>query len=126
MVRQQAPAWMNVKNPLDVGPSGLFGTGLETVLRDDRVQGVMAIPVIPSAIIESAVKQGFGPELLFGNPEQIRVALPEKPVVTYTIGSRYWMSLMRKLFGPYMTLVSSAETAAKALCALHRYHRFRD
>lgn len=125
MIAGQAPAWMNVRNPLDVGPSGLFGPGLEGLLRDPRVHGVIAIPVMPDSIMQSIVEMGVGPELLFGDAEAFRRLLPEKPVVTYTVGGAFWMSLARKTFGPHFTLVSSAETAAKALWALHRYYRFR-
>ena len=124
-LREEAPPWMNVKNPLDLGPSHLFGAGLEAALRDPRINGVIAIPVIPYAIIDSLMKAGVAPELIFGDPEQIRKTLPDKPVVTYTVGSSSWLSLIRKMFGPHMTLVSSAETASKALWALHRYHLFR-
>lgn len=124
-LREEAPPWMNVKNPLDLGPSHLFGAGLEAALRDPRINGVIAIPVIPYAIIESLMAGDIGPEVLFGDPGQIRKALPGKPVVTYTVGSSSWISLVRTMFGPHMTLVSSAETASRALWALYRYRLFR-
>ncbi len=124
-LREPAPPWMNIKNPLDPGPSGLFGIGLEAVLQDPGIRGVIAIPVMPASIVESLIEQGVEPEVLLGDPGKIRRTLPGKPVVTCTIGSDFWISLIRKMFGPYMTVVSSPETATKALWALHRYHRFR-
>ena len=125
-VREHAPAWMNVKNPLDVGPSGLFGIALEAALKDEHVQGVIAIPVIPGEIIKSFVKAGIDPSLMFGDPEKIRKSVSKKPVLVYTVGSTFWMKLIKDLLGPHVTMVSSPETAAKALWALHRYRLFRE
>ncbi len=125
-VRAQAPAWMNVSNPLDVGPSWLFGVGLEAVLRDEQVDGVIAIPVIPGTIIKSYVEAGFDPSVTYGEAEKIRKAAPEKPALVYTVGSDFWVRLVKDLFGPHLTIVSSPETAAKAPWALDRYHRFRN
>jgi acyl-CoA synthetase (NDP forming) len=125
-VREQAPEWMNVSNPLDVGPSWLFGVGLEAVLRDEQVDGVIAIPVIPGTIIKSYVEAGFDPSVTYGEAEKIRKAAPGKPALVYTVGSDFWVRLIKDLFGPHLTIVSSPETAAKALWALHRYHRFRN
>ncbi|MCK9230554.1 MAG: CoA-binding protein [Syntrophales bacterium] len=125
MIERQAPAWMNVKNPLDVGPSGLFGPGLEGLLRDSRIQGVIAIPVVPDSTMRLIADRGMGPDVLTGDVEALRRLLPDKPVVTYTVGGAFWTSLARKTIGPHFTMVRSAETAAKALWALHRYYRFR-
>jgi len=125
-VKSQAPAWMNVRNPLDVGPSGLFGVALEAALKDTSVHGVIAIPVIPGTIIKAVVEGGIDPSILYGEAEKIRKAAPEKPVLLYTVGSEYWMRLVRDMFGPHVTIVSAPETAAKALWALYRYHRFRN
>jgi len=125
-VRGHAPAWMNVKNPLDVGPSGLFGVALEAALRDKQVSGVIAIPVIPGTIIKSIVDAGIDPAFMFGEAEKIRKAAPEKPVLIYTVGSNFWVQLVKDMFGPHLTMVSSPEVAAKALWALYRYNRFRN
>ena len=125
-VKSQAPAWMNVRNPLDVGPSGLFGVALEAALKDKSVHGVIAIPVIPGTIIKAIVEGGIDPSILYGEAEKIRKAAPEKPVLLYTVGSEYWMSLVKDMFGPHLTIVSAPETAAKALWALYRYHTFRN
>lgn len=124
-VRAQAPSWMNVKNPLDVGPSGLFGIAFEAALRDPEVNGVIATPVVPGVVIKSFVEGGLDPSIIYGQVEQIRKVAPEKPVLIYTVGSDFWVRLAKDLFGPHLTMVSSPETAAKALWALYRYHRFR-
>ena len=125
VIQAQAPAWMNVKNPLDVGPSWIFGVALEAALRDARVDGVIAVPVIPGTIIKSYVEAGFDPALMYGEAEKIRKAMPGKPALVYTVGSDFWVRLVKDLFGPHLTVMSSPETAAKALWALYRYHRFR-
>jgi len=124
-VRGHAPAWMNVRNPLDVGPSGLFGIALEAALRDERVHGVIAIPVIPGTIIKSIIDGGVDPSFMFGEAGKIRKTAPEKPALVYTVGSNFWVRLVKDLFGPHLTMVNSPEAAAKALWALYRYNRFR-
>jgi len=58
-VRAAAPAWMNVKNPLDVGPSGQFAVALAAVLADPQVDGVIAIPVIPYSVVRAFGPFGF-------------------------------------------------------------------
>jgi len=45
--RELSPDWMNVKNPLDVGPSGIYGKLLPMFLADPEINMVLAIMVIP-------------------------------------------------------------------------------
>ncbi|MCK9274839.1 MAG: CoA-binding protein [Syntrophales bacterium] len=125
-VRSRAPAWMNVKNPLDVGPSGLFGTALKAALNDEKIKGVLAIPVIPGTIIKSMVESGMDPALLYGDPESIRKTAPGKPALVYSVGSEFWTKLVKDMFGPHFTLISSPDTAAKAFFALYKYRQFRE
>ncbi|MBN1614489.1 MAG: CoA-binding protein [Deltaproteobacteria bacterium] len=124
-VRKLAPAWMNVRNPLDVGPSGLFIQATKAVLRDDRIHGLIALPVIPNAVVQEIVESGVDPTTLYGDPEEYRRLAPGKPFVMHTVGGAFWLDMVQKIYGDTLTIVSSAEIAAKSLWSLYRYHAFR-
>jgi len=124
-VRKLAPAWMNVKNPLDVGPSGLFIEATKAVLRDDRIHGLITLPVIPNTIVRDIVEGGVDPRDLYGDPEEYRRLAPGKPFLIHTVGGAYWLEMVQKVYGDTLTIVSSPEIAAKSLWSLYRYHEFR-
>ena len=46
-IRKQAPDWMNVGNPLDIGPSGLFALGMKLAMTDSNIDAVIAVPIAP-------------------------------------------------------------------------------
>jgi acyl-CoA synthetase (NDP forming) len=46
-LRERAPGWMNVGNPLDIGPSGLFALGMKLAMTDSNVDAVIAVPIAP-------------------------------------------------------------------------------
>jgi acyl-CoA synthetase (NDP forming) len=125
-VRKLAPAWMNVKNPLDVGPSGLFIEATKAVLRDGRIHGLITLPVIPNTIVRNIVEGGVDLRDMYGDPEEFRRLAPGKPFLIHTVGGAYWLELVQKVYGETLTIVSSPEIAAKSLWALYRYHQFRN
>jgi len=56
-LRGKAPAWMNLGNPLDVGPSGLFREAMDVALEDPEVDAVLAFPVIPWVVVSSLLRE---------------------------------------------------------------------
>jgi acyl-CoA synthetase (NDP forming) len=73
-VRQAAPDWVNVKNPMDVGPSGIFPTALEAIFSDSNADGYVLIPVIPYAVIEIWQRAGVPIQRILGNWPDLRAA----------------------------------------------------
>ena len=67
-----APDWMNVRNPLDVGPSGTFSRAFPLLLADDRVDMVLSIMVVP---YEKCQGLGVQPEGLVWGPGK-----PSEPI----------------------------------------------
>jgi acyl-CoA synthetase (NDP forming) len=124
-LRKVAPPWMNVKNPLDVGPSGIYAAALKTAIADGQFDGIIATPVIPNLIIKRLVSMGADPRDMYGDPEELRKIAPHKPILLHTVGGGYWLDLIRQIYGPVLTLVSTPEIAARSLAALYRYSHIR-
>jgi acyl-CoA synthetase (NDP forming) len=125
-VRSVAPEWMNVKNPLDVGPSGQLLTALEALLGDSEVDMVLSISVIPFAVFREFMELGISVKDFLGNAVEIRERLPQKPFVVCSIGDRGFLEDMDEAVGPNTPLLNSPEIAARTLAALYRYKAIRD
>ena len=118
-VRQGAPAWMNVRNPLDVGPSGQFKVALEAVLKDPGVDGVIAIPVVPFSVMQTFEPLGLTAGLWIGEIGKIwEAAGGNKPLVVIVIGASGWIARIRELCGEQVPVLRAPESAAQALKAL--------
>jgi acyl-CoA synthetase (NDP forming) len=124
-VRQAAPGWVNVKNPMDIGPSGIFPTALEAIFSDPNADGYILIPVIPYAVIEIWQRAGVPIQRILGDWPGLRAAADGKPVVTVLLGGKGWLDQLKKLGGEEIAAVGSPEEAAKALAALARIYRHR-
>jgi len=118
-VRKEAPDWMNVKNPLDVGPSGQFKVALSALLNDANVDGVIAIPVVPFSAIRSFEPLGLTAGLWIGEIQKIwEAAGRKKPLVVGVVGSAGWVERIRALCGEKVPVLRAPEHAARALQAL--------
>ncbi len=119
-VRGRAPAWVNVKNPLDVGPSGIFPSALEAIFSDPDADGFILIPVIPYAAIENLIPLGFSARVGLGDWPVCREKVSNKPVIAVLLGSVQWLEQIKGLCGNTIATVPTPEAAAKALSALFR------
>ncbi len=117
-VRQAAPGWVNVKNPLDVGPSGIFALAAETIFADPAPDGFILIPVIPYAAIEGFMRLGLDVKVILGDWRKFRAPIKDKPVIAVLLGSREWGSQLREICGDEIAVVSTPENAVRALAAL--------
>ncbi len=124
-VREIAPGWMNVKNPLDLGPSGNYGKLLSMLLSDSNIDMALAIMVIPYAVVRSFKAIGMQPKDWFGELAAVRGQFPEKPVVGVVVGHREFADDIASLSGDSMPVFDSPEQAALALAALWRYSKWR-
>ncbi|MBN1634935.1 MAG: CoA-binding protein [Deltaproteobacteria bacterium] len=121
-VRENAPGWMNVRNPLDVGPSPLFGPAVQAALDEPAVGSLILIPVVPQMVVENIAGSTMenGIPLWFGNISEIRAQFPEKPVVSFTLGSPEWVRHLQNFFGVDIPILHSPENAARAIYELNR------
>jgi acyl-CoA synthetase (NDP forming) len=124
-MRDAAPDWMNVKNPLDVGPSPLFQKAMTTMLEDPDVDMVIAVAIIPYVIFKELTRRGYQAEAWFGDFSAIHEAVPEKPFVVCAVGHSEFVRAMRKLAGTKVPVFVSPEPAARALGALYNYSNWK-
>jgi acetate---CoA ligase (ADP-forming) len=123
--RKISPDWMNVRNPLDLGPSQNFHRLLPILLADSGIDMALAIMVIPYAAIRSLKSVGVAIKDLFGDVASIRERHPEKPLVGVVIGHPAFVEDMASLCGPFIPIFTSPEPAAQALATLWRYSKAR-
>ena len=120
-IRAKAPGWMNVRNPLDLGPSGLFGEALTAALKEPNMKSVILIPIIPNSAFEVMASMDMDLSMWFGKIHEIRDIAPDKPIIATTMGKSLWVKRLREFFGEGIPIVSSTENAARALFELYRY-----
>lgn len=122
-IQEAAPNWVNVKNPLDIGPSGIFPIAMEAIFSDPNADGFILIPVIPYAAIEVALRLGADEKTFFGNWPALRPKIGSKPAIAVLLGATEWVERVKNLCGGTIATVSTPEAAAKALSALYRLSR---
>jgi acyl-CoA synthetase (NDP forming) len=113
-----APPWMNVRNPLDLGPSGLLAQVLPMVLEDPGVDGIIVIFVVPQMVIEQIKRTGVQGDRYLGSIRGLSAMALDKPVLFSTLGNS---ALRKDLLGALdgrIPLMSSPENAAAAMAAL--------
>jgi acetyltransferase len=126
-MKQNAPDWMNVGNPLDVGPSGLFAVGTKVALYDPGVDGVIIMPFIPWTVLKPLLEDG-GLEAardMFVDPAVLERA-GERTLLVTALGHRDWLEIASHLFGPHAPLMSTPRVAARALSAMASYREWRE
>lgn len=119
-IRSIAPAWMNVKNPLDVGPSGIIPAATEAIFSDPNPDGFILIPAVPHAVYETWARLGIDAARMLGDWNAWRAKAAEKPALAVFLGSKEWRHRIEEQCANSITIVESPEAAAKALGALYR------
>ncbi len=125
-VRGIAPQWMNVRNPLDVGPSGAFIPAMNALLADPNIDMVLSIAVMPFAVFREFMARGISVRDFLGSASGLREQAPGKPVILCSIGDRGFIQDLDEAVGPDVPVLTSPESAARALAALYRYKKMRD
>lgn len=120
-IQARAPAWMNVRNPVDVGPSPLFAVALEALLEDPGIDLVLAITVLPYVIFKTVTLKGSDGKTWFGDLAAIRAKYPGKPFVQCSVGHHEFVDRMKQISGPSVPVFVAPEPAVKALAALYKY-----
>jgi acyl-CoA synthetase (NDP forming) len=121
--REISPDWMNVKNPLDIGPSGIHGKLLPMLLADPRIDMVLAIMVIPYVAVRHFQSLGMTAKDWFGDIASIREQYPDKPLLSVVVGHPAYVGEMTSLCGRSIPVFTSPERAAQALATLWSYSK---
>ncbi|MBT4639467.1 MAG: hypothetical protein HOC09_11635 [Deltaproteobacteria bacterium] len=125
-VRADAPDWMNVKNPLDVGPSGLFRPAIEAMVQDSGMDMLLAIITIPHAVYRKIITSQELVRMLYGDLKEIRKLAPEKPFIACVVGHDEIKKDIETLAGDQIPVFDSPEIAVKALSRLWQYQKARN
>jgi acyl-CoA synthetase (NDP forming) len=125
-LREMTPPWMNLRNPLDVGPSGLFGEAMKAALEAPEVDAVLVFPVIPWAVVSSLLRENPRTvESMFVDRDLLEKAVSEKPVIVCVPGHPEWRQVCGRSIFPDVPIVSTPQAAAGAIGSLYRYARWR-
>jgi acyl-CoA synthetase (NDP forming) len=125
-IRRMAPAWMNLGNPLDVGPSGLFREAMGAALEAPEVDAVIAFPIIPWAVVSAILRETPSlVESLFVDPAVLSKAIRRKPVLVSVPGHPEWREMCGGSLFEGVPVVSTPQAAVRALGALYRYATWR-
>jgi acyl-CoA synthetase (NDP forming) len=125
-VQAVSPEWMNVNNPLDLGPSKNFSRFLPMLLADPKIDMVLAIMVIPYAVIRNFKALGITVQDWFGDVASVRKHHPDKPMAVVVVGHPDFVKEIAALSGPSIPVFTSPEPAARALADLWRYSKGRE
>lgn len=120
-MRAIAPRWMNVRNPLDVGPSGAYLQAITALMEDPGMDMVLAIMVMPFAVFREFMARGVSVKDFLGGTAGLRELAPQKPLVACSIGDQGFLEDLDEALTAAVPLIRSPERAARALAALYRY-----
>jgi acetyltransferase len=123
--RDISPEWMNVKNPLDIGPSAIYSKLLPMLLVDPRIDMVLAIMVIPYVAVRHFKSVGITVSDWFGDLASIRERYPDKPLLSVVVGHPEYVQDMTSLCGRSIPVFTSPESATQALAKLWSYSKAR-
>ncbi len=123
-VKNGAPGWINVKNPLDVGPSGQFPAAFQAMMEDRDIHMILAVIAIPYAAYQRMEMSTTVDEFFFGSKKPIKDQLWPKPFVISVVSHEKLANLFKQSCEPRVPVFASPETATRALAALWRYRRW--
>jgi acyl-CoA synthetase (NDP forming) len=126
-IREHAPDWMNVGNPLDIGPSGLFALGMKLAMTDSSIDAVIAVPIAPWKVIQPVLERD--PEAMIGqryiDPAVIDQAAGRTLLVS-SMGHPDWVKNVKRFFGPRAPVMTTPQSAARTLAAMCEYREWRE
>jgi acyl-CoA synthetase (NDP forming) len=122
-ILESSPDWMNIKNPLDLGPTANYARFLPLLLSDPEIDMVLAVMVIPYAAIRNFKALGLKPKDWFGEIALLRRQFPDKPLVNVVVGHPEFVEEISVLCGPSLPVFTSPESAARALADLWRHSK---
>jgi len=126
-LRSQAPDWMNVGNPLDIGPSGLFALGMKLAMTDSHIDAVIAVPIAPWKVIKPALEMRTEEvsRQMYVAPALLDEAA-ERTLLIAPMGHPDWVKTVKRFFGPRAPAMATPQNAARALAAMCEYREWRE
>ncbi|MFO7964651.1 MAG: CoA-binding protein [Desulfobacterales bacterium] len=124
-VREGAPGWMNIKNPLDVGPSAQFPKAFAAMMEDPEIDMVLAIIAIPYAAYRHMASSVTLESFFFGSSTSLKHRRFDKPLAVAVISHKHLVDLFKDTLEPSIPVFTTPERAVYALAALRRYRQWR-
>jgi acetate---CoA ligase (ADP-forming) subunit alpha len=124
-VKDGAPDWMNVKNPLDVGPSGQFPKAFAAMMDDPDIHMVLAVIAIPYAAYRRFAESMTIDDFFFGSQTPLKDRTFKKPFAIAVISHKNLVDLFKASVEPVIPVFTSPEKAVGAMAALWRYQRWK-
>jgi len=126
-LRSQAPDWMNVGNPLDIGPSGLFALGMKLAMTDSNIDAVIAVPIAPWKVLKPALEMRTEEvsRQMYVAPALLDEAA-ERPLLIAPMGHPDWVKTVKRFFGLRAPAMATPQNAARALAAMCEYREWRE
>jgi acyl-CoA synthetase (NDP forming) len=124
-VKDGAPDWMNVKNPLDVGPSGQFPKAFSAMMEDPDIHMILAIIAIPYAAYQRMESLVRVESFFFGSDIPFAGRSWPKPFLVCVVSHKQMVALVKNAMEPGVPVFTSPENAVRALAALWRYQRWK-
>jgi acyl-CoA synthetase (NDP forming) len=126
-IRKNAPDWMNLANPLDIGPSGLFPLGMKLAMTDFNIDAVITVPIIPWRVVKPSLDadpKAVGKEM-FIDPALIDKTT-ERTLLISLMGHPDWAINVKRFFGPNAPVMTTPQNAARALAVMCEYREWRE
>ncbi|MHA1277218.1 MAG: acetate--CoA ligase family protein [Candidatus Helarchaeota archaeon] len=121
-MQKNAPDWVSLKNPVDIGPAQLQMSNdcIRAILEDPNVDALIWIQIIPERVVK-----------MLGLPLPGKLAFkygPQngKPVIVNTFGSPFMTQLLHQKLDKYgIPITISIQNAVKTLAQMHRYYQYK-
>ena len=121
-MRKNAPDWVSLKNPVDIGPAQLemINDCIKALLQDEGVDALLWIQIIPERVAK-----------MLGLPLPGRLAYKYgtqagKPVIVNTFGSPWMKELLHQKLDKYgIPITISIQNAVKIIARMLQYQRMR-
>lgn len=123
-MRQNAPDWVSLRNPVDIGPAQLamMDQCLTAVLQDENVDALLWIEIIPERVVK-----------ILGLPLRIPGKIIRtlgtqrgKPVIINTFGSPYMKAILHQyLDKSKIPITISISNAVRTIARMLQYRKFK-
>ena len=125
-VKEVSPGWMNVKNPLDVGPSGIFQQSITALVQDDSMDMILGIVTIPHAPYSMMAQAGNPASMIYGDLKQIRALIPDKPFVFAVVAHDDIRDDILEITGNRTPIFDNPEIAVITLARMWQYRQWKE
>ncbi|NVM29607.1 MAG: CoA-binding protein [Candidatus Helarchaeota archaeon] len=124
-MKRNAPDWVSLKNPVDVGPAQIeiINDCMRALLREENVDALLWIQIIPEGVIKmlGIAKLPLPGRLVrkFGTPSG-------KPVIVNTFSSPWLKKMLHQALDKYnIPITISIQNAVKMLAKMLQYRKYK-